>query len=116
MVPAGVAHRNATEHGEGIATNTAVGGKQDGSDAIPGTSKHADYCTPRRGLAWRKIQRQRVTLTGEDAPLSLGLPDLSLPAPIAMEYTGIVEILPVGCQEAGITRIKVPSNFDGRLP
>lgn len=31
----------------------------------------------------------------EDAPLSLGLPDSLLPAPIAMQYTAIVEILPV---------------------
>ena len=32
-----------------------------------------------------------------------------------MEYTGIVEILPVAFQEAGITRIKFPSNSAGRL-
>ena len=71
FVPAGFANGNATEGGKRVAANSAVSGKQDGTQTVPGTSKHANHCAPRRRLARLLVQRHQVTSTGEGAPRSL---------------------------------------------
>ena len=63
VVPAGGANGNVSQGCEGFAADAAISRKEDGSDTIQriskqpgisnhaGTSKHANHCTPCRGLA-----------------------------------------------------------------
>ena len=93
IFPTGVADRNARVAAERAAADSAVRRQEHGSYTVqeilscPGTSQHANNCSPGIGLAFGKIHRQPVTLTAEGAPHSRANPAWMPKSAIASEYT-----------------------------